>query len=75
MACRAIPSRSFSRTLDLRKIVAEGDMAVVRLVSTLTTRVKATGEVGTTEEQGLDVFGRGCDGRRRIIRFMTYERA
>jgi hypothetical protein len=46
----------------------------VRLVWTLTTRVKATGKVGTTEEQGLDVFGKGSDGRWRIIRFMTYER-
>ena len=24
--------------------------------------------------QGLDVFGKGDDGRWRIIRFMTYER-
>jgi ketosteroid isomerase-like protein len=68
------PERSFSYTLDLKEIVAEGDMAAVRLVWTLTTRVKATGQVSTTEEQGLDVFGKGSDGRWRIIRFMTYER-
>jgi ketosteroid isomerase-like protein len=68
------PEHSFSYALDLKEIVAEGDMAAVRLVWTLTTRVKATGQVSTTEEQGLDVFGRGSDGRWRIIRFMTYER-
>jgi ketosteroid isomerase-like protein len=68
------PERSFSYALDLKEIIAEGDMAAVRLVWTLTTRVKATGKVSTTEEQGLDVFGRGSDGRWRIIRFMTYER-
>jgi ketosteroid isomerase-like protein len=68
------PLRSFSYALDLKEIVAEGDMALARLVWTLTTRVKATGEVSTTEEHGLDVFGRGSDGRWRIIRFMTYER-
>jgi len=67
-------SRSFSYALDLKEIVAEGDMAAVRLVWTLTTRVKATGEVRTVEEQGLDVFGRGSDGSWRILRFMTYER-
>jgi ketosteroid isomerase-like protein len=66
--------RSFAYALDLKEIVAEGDMAAVRLLWTLTTRVKATGKVSTTEEQGLDVFGKGSDGRWRIIRFMTYER-
>jgi ketosteroid isomerase-like protein len=67
-------TRSFAYALDLKEIVAEGDMAMVRLVWTLTTRVKATGTVTTTEEQGLDVFGRGSDSRWRIIRFITYER-
>ena len=67
-------ARSFSYALDLKEIVAEGDMAAVRLVWTLTTHVKATGKVSTVEEQGLDVFGKGSDGRWRIIRFMTYER-
>jgi steroid delta-isomerase len=68
------PERAFSYALDLRDVIAEGDMAVVRLVWTLTTRVKATGKVSTVEEQGLDVFGKGSDGRWRIIRFMTFER-
>ena len=67
-------SRSFSYALDLREILAEGDMAAVRLKWTLTARVKATGTVSTTEEQGLDVFGKGSDGRWRIIRFMSWQR-
>ena len=66
--------RSFSYALDLREILAEGDMAAVRLKWTLTARVKATGAVSTTEEQGLDVFGKGSDGRWRIIRFMSWQR-
>jgi ketosteroid isomerase-like protein len=68
------PARSFSYALDLKEIVAEGDMAAVRLVWTLTTRVKATGASSTVEEQGLDVFGKASDGSWRILRFMTYER-
>jgi ketosteroid isomerase-like protein len=68
------PERSFSYALDLREVLAEGDMAAVRLLWTLTTTEKATGHVTSTVEQGLDVFGRGSDGRWRIIRFMTYER-
>ena len=67
-------SRSFSYALDLKEILAEGDMAAVRLKWTLTARVKATGTVSTTEEQGLDVFGKGSDGRWRIIRFMSWQR-
>jgi ketosteroid isomerase-like protein len=67
-------TRAFSYALDLKEIVAEGDMAAVRLVWTLTTRVKASGAVSTVEEQGLDVFGRSSDGHWRIIRFMTYQR-
>jgi ketosteroid isomerase-like protein len=67
-------SRSFSYALDLKEILAEGDMAAVRLKWTLTARVKATGNVSTTEEQGLDVFGKGSDGRWRIIRFMSWQR-
>ena len=66
--------RSFSYALDLREILAEGDMAAVRLKWTLTARVKATGNVSTTEEQGLDMFGKGSDGRWRIIRFMSWQR-
>jgi ketosteroid isomerase-like protein len=67
-------SRSFSYALDLKEILAEGDMAAVRLKWTLTARVKATGNVSSTEEQGLDVFGKGSDGRWRIIRFMSWQR-
>ena len=70
----ADPARAFFYRLDIEDIFAAGDMAAVRLVWTLTTRVKATGELGTTEEQDLDVFGRGSDGHWRIVRFMTYER-
>ena len=66
--------RSFSYALDLKEILAEGDMAAVRLKWTLTARVKAAGTVSTTEEQGLDVFGKGSDGRWRIIRFMSWQR-
>jgi ketosteroid isomerase-like protein len=68
------PKRSLSYAVDVKEVLAEGDLAVVRLVWTLTTRVKSTGQVSTTKDQGLDVFGKGSDGSWRIIRYMTYER-
>jgi ketosteroid isomerase-like protein len=67
------PSRSFSLKLVLRDVVAERDMAAVRLVWILTTRDTATGQASTAEKQGLDIFGRGSDGAWRILRFMNYE--
>jgi ketosteroid isomerase-like protein len=70
----ADPARSLSYALDIKDIFSAGDMAAVRLVWTLTTRVKETGAVTTVEEQGLDVFGRDSDGHWRIIRFVSYER-
>ncbi len=70
----ADPERAYSYAFDLKEILAEGDIAVVRLSWTTTTRVKSTGQVAITIDDGLDVFGRGSDGRWRIIRYMAYER-
>ena len=65
---------SLSYTLDIKEIIADGDMAAVLLLWTLTSKVKSSGETKTTEEQGLDIFGRSSDGRWQIIRFMSFER-
>jgi ketosteroid isomerase-like protein len=70
----ADPEQAYSEAFELKEVVTERDMAVVRLTWTTTTRVKATGQVSTTVDQGLDVFGRGSDGVWRIIRYMAYER-
>jgi ketosteroid isomerase-like protein len=70
----ADPARSLSYALDIKDIFNAGDMAAVRLVWTLTARVKETSAVTTVEEQGLDVFGRDSDGHWRIVRFVSYER-
>jgi steroid delta-isomerase len=68
------PEQTSSEAFDLKEVVTERDMAVVRLTWTTTTRVKATGQVSTSVYQGLDVFGKGSDGVWRIIRYMAYER-
>jgi len=70
----ADPEQAYSEAFELKEVVTERDMAVVRLTWTTTTRVKATGQVSTTVDQGLDVFGKGSDGVWRIIRYMAYER-
>jgi ketosteroid isomerase-like protein len=70
----ADPDHSLSYALDIKEILADGDMAAVRLSWTLTAKQKGSGETKVTEEQGLDIFGRSSDGRWQIIRFMTFER-
>ena len=56
------------------KEVPTAYLAAVRLVWTLTSKAKSTGETRVTEEQGLDIFGRSSDGRWQIIRFLSFER-
>jgi ketosteroid isomerase-like protein len=70
----ADPEHSLSYALDIKEILADGDMAAVRLVWTQTSKKKSGGETKVTEEQGLDIFGRSSDGRWQIIRFMSFER-
>jgi ketosteroid isomerase-like protein len=70
----ADPERASSDAFEVKEILVEGDMAAVRLTWTTTTRVKASGQVSTSVDQGLDVFGRGSDGTWRIIRYMAFER-
>ena len=66
---------SLSYALDIKEILADGDMAAVRLVWTLTSTKKSSGETKVTVDQGLDIFGRSSDGRWQIIRFMSFERS
>jgi steroid delta-isomerase len=70
----ADPERASSDAFEVKEILVEGDMAAVRLTWTTTTRNKASGQVSTSVDQGLDVFGRGSDGTWRIIRYMAFER-
>jgi ketosteroid isomerase-like protein len=70
----ADPEHSLNYALDIKEILADGDMAAVRLLWTLTSKKKSSGESKVTQEQGLDIFGRSSDGRWQIIRFMSFER-
>src|SRR5436190_1812449 len=73
-AVLADPEHSLSYALEIKEILADGDMAAVRLLWTLTSKTRSTGATKVTEEQGLDIFGRSSDGRWQIIRFMSFER-
>lgn len=62
-------AREYRYQLDIREIIVEGNLAVVRLAWTLFI---APFNV-TSVETGMNVFRREADGRWRIIRYLAYE--
>ncbi len=66
-------TRTLRYAPDIEEILVSGDLAVVRLVWTLTVARGPTPAV--QKEPGLDVFRRGPDGRWSIIRFLAYSNA
>lgn len=62
------PRRSFHYDLDIKEVIVDKTIAVVRLDWVL--RI-SPGDV-TSTEIGLDVFRKESDGRWRIVRFMAY---
>jgi uncharacterized protein (TIGR02246 family) len=65
-------SKSYSYALDIREILVSGDLAVVRLVWTLTVTLP-NGQAVTSVEPGMDVFRRQADGTWKIIRYLAYQ--
>ena len=67
-------TRSYRYALLIKEILVAGDLAVVRLVWTLTARPAGATDGGqVSHEPGLDVFRRGPDGNWRIARYIAYE--
>lgn len=64
--------RAYRYELELQEIIAEGDLAAVRLVWHLTVSDSEGRELARGAEPGLDVFRRQPDGRWRIIRYLAY---
>jgi steroid delta-isomerase len=65
-------SKTYAYALDIREILVSGDLAVVRLVWTLTVTLP-DGQAVTSVEPGMDVFRRQADGTWKIIRYIAYE--
>jgi len=65
-------TRAFSYALDIKEVLIFGDVAVVRLVWTLTIKEK-DGREFKSVEPGMDIFRRQADGSWKIVRYMAYE--
>jgi steroid delta-isomerase len=62
----------YSYALAIKEILVAGDLAVVRLVWTLTVRARDSAAT-VSQEPGMDVFRRQPDGRWKIVRYIAYE--
>ncbi|WP_176059604.1 nuclear transport factor 2 family protein [Paraburkholderia sp. BCC1876] len=69
---RALADSTQSLHYDLRikEIIVSGNLAIVRL--TWTSIDTERGKQQSTDEIGLDVFGRQADGSWKIIRYIAY---
>lgn len=63
-------NESLHYDLKIKEIIVSGDLAIVRL--TWISTVTVNGKPQSTDETGLDVFGRQPDGGWKIIRYMAY---
>lgn len=66
-------TKQFTYAFDIKEIIVSGDMAIVRLVWTLTTILPGAATLVESKEPGLDVFRRQPDGSWKIVRYMGYE--
>ena len=77
--CRRIAAALADRSVtiryapDIEEILVGGDLAVARLVWTVT--IQRGPSPAVSREPGLDVFRREPDGQWRIIRFLAYSNA
>lgn len=62
--------KTFRYRLRIREVVVAGDLAVVRLVWTLTIGPPVN---RTSVEPGMDIFRRQPDGSWKIVRYLAYD--
>ncbi len=58
---------------DIEEIMVSGDLAVVRLVWSVT--LQRGPKPATSKEPGVDIFQREADGQWRIVRFLAFSNA
>ncbi len=63
---------TFQYALDIKEILISGDLAVVRLVWTLSVTHRGEERPVVTTEPGIDVMRHDQDGAWRIFRFIAY---
>jgi len=65
--------RRYTYALRIKEVLVSGDLAVVRLVWTLSFRPTGSAKDAVSQEPGLDVFAKQPDGSWKIVRYLAYE--
>lgn len=65
--------RRFHYALEIKEILSFGDIAIARVVWTLTIKKGENGPEATIVEPSLDVFRKESDGQWRIFRYLSYD--
>ena len=66
-------TKKFDYALDIKEIIVSDDVAVVRLVWTLSVTTPGSMTPTVTREPGLDLFRKQPDGTWKIVRYIAYE--
>ena len=66
-------TKNYSYSLQVKEVIAAGDLAVVRLVWKLKIVPVGGAEARVSEELGIDIFRKQADGSWKIIRYIGYE--
>lgn len=69
------PSKHYNYSAEIKEIIVSADLAVVRLVWTLSANNEGTSDAIVSKETGLDVFRREPSGGWKIIRYVAYDDA
>jgi steroid delta-isomerase len=64
---------TYSYAPNIKEVIVSGDLAVVRLVWTLTVKTAGAPHETVSREPGLDIFSQQPDGSWKIIRYIAYE--
>lgn len=65
-------SKRYAYDLEIREVIVEDNLAVVRLTWALTVTLP-NGQTVTSKEPGMDVLRKGPDGQWKIVRYIAYE--
>lgn len=66
------PDRHYAYSMDIKDILVRGDLAVVRVVWTLTVTRRGIAQTAVSTEISMDMFRDEPDGHWRIVRFVAY---
>jgi ketosteroid isomerase-like protein len=66
-------TKHYLYSLEIKEIIVSGDLAVVRILWTLTVKSAGSEDETVSKEPGMDIFRKHPDGSWKISRYIAYE--